>query len=136
MISRPSLREWGVGSLLAVLYLVLAPGLARGVLGAQGAHCAQPEAGVLDERRHHGTDALVTADRPRLRDPVADGCSHCPHHQCPVISHCVAGGLIAISSGGALLALPTPTVLPDDWLDDRPPSANPTPPIPPPQATL
>lgn len=63
-------------------------------------------------------------------------CPHCPAQHCSTAYHCSAASPPASAAGGPVLEFPTSIAPPPLWLSDRLLSANPTPPIPPPQLVL
>lgn len=63
-------------------------------------------------------------------------CSHCLPQQCSMRAHCALTTPVALASAPAAIAVVTSASLPVPWMRDRPLSANPTPPIPPPQPVL
>lgn len=66
---------------------------------------------------------------------LADDCGHCADPGCAAGFQCEAGPGPALGPGAERLAVKAPERLGTGWLPDRPLSANPTPPTPPPLST-
>ena len=86
------------------------------------------------QARPTGTALAPSVVHASSREPHE--CSHCPAEHCSTPDHCTAAAPIAAAIASGLLEAPTAIAAPALWIADRPLSANPTPPIPPPQLVL
>ena len=93
-------------------------------------HCATPS----HQARPTGTALASYVPHASSREPHE--CSQCPAEHCSTPDHCTAAAPIAAATPSGLLEAPTAIAAPALWIADRPLSANPTPPIPPPQLVL
>lgn len=101
-------------------------GASGGSAALQNAHCAPLDGHPAAHESHRPPHAVLGT-----RD-----CSHCVMGDCPVARHCSVGTLLALVSVPPVFAAPAIWPAHGSWLPDRLLSANPTPPNPPPQATL
>ena len=90
-------------------------------------HCATAGHPTRSARLAHASSF------PSVSSPAPHDCSHCPAEHCSTPDHCTAAAPMASALGAGLLVAPTAIAAPALWIADRPLSANPTPPIPPPQ---
>ncbi len=89
------------------------------------------------------SDPAQPAHQHGLRVPVSSNatvgsheCSHCSSPQCSMAGHCALTAPAGLASAPAAIEVVSTASLPVPWMRDRPLSANPTPPIPPPQPVL
>ena len=119
--------------MIAVLLLATAANAWTPRVGSAGqliGHCATS---THQERSTQSADAPSV---PHVASRQAHDCSHCPAEHCSTPDHCTAAAPMAAAPGGGLPVVPTAIAAPALWIADRPLSANPTPPIPPPQLVL
>jgi hypothetical protein len=93
-------------------------------------HCATSSHQARPTRTAHAPSV------PHASSQEPHECSHCPAGPCSTLDHCTVAAPIAAALGAGFLAAPTSIAAPALWVSDRPLSANPTPPIPPPQPIL
>jgi hypothetical protein len=127
-------RPWIARLLLALI----ASGWLVSVAGAvsrTGHHCVPGSTHAPNETHAHGlpSGSHVAAWMSALG---SHECSHCPAADCSTSSHCAASASAALASAAIYLTLGAVSARPPLWVSERPLSANPTPPIPPPQLVL
>jgi hypothetical protein len=130
--------RWYVWMLLPVVWAGSLRAAVRPMAGS-AAHCASgAEAGV--SRVHIGaahagsTRAVSGGDPTGVRAP--HHCPGCQQGHCPDMAHCLTAGSLATAPHVQAFGLAGPFTSDRSSPDDRPLSANPTPPIPPPQLAL
>jgi hypothetical protein len=126
---------WPVlGRLLVVAFTLL--GIGPRVASALQPHpCGAFEAVRVGPAGHHHGEPTTASATPQWTGPVSD-CPSCQHTDCAAGQHCAAGAVVALPPDPALLWVTDYAARPESGVTDRPLSANPTPPNPPPQPVL
>jgi hypothetical protein len=108
--------------------------LATGAMSVSHPCLAIADPGLTHQATHqHGSKVSVPEHAPAVG---SHECAHCSAQRCSQPGHCALTAPVALASAPAAIEVVTTASLPALWMRDRPLSANPTPPIPPPQPVL
>jgi hypothetical protein len=108
--------------------------LASGAMNVSHPCLAIADPGLTHQATHqHGSKVSVPERAPAVG---SHECAHCSAQRCSQPGHCALTAPVALASAPAAIEVVTTASLPALWMRDRPLSANPTPPIPPPQPVL